>query len=135
MPHPCRDFWHEDAAALAERLATVPRGGACVMAYWTYNSLVLAMRRIEGAINTTPAAPGAPKPWIREILNDPNLAAAAASFVNYLGTDEVDQTQGAPAERHTLGAPKWLSTTGVADPGAVVELNDLWGRIKNALDA
>jgi hypothetical protein len=133
MAHPCRDFWHEDVALLAQRLSFVPRGSACVMAYWTYNTLVLAMRKIEGAVNVTPPGPGVPQPWLREIQDDPALAAAAASFVNYIGTDETDQTQGLPAERHTAGKPQWLQTSGVADPGAADELKDLWGRIKNAL--
>src|SRR5262245_18522679 len=102
------------------------------MARSTYESLVLAMRKIEAAM---PVGPGAPSPWIREVLDDPALAAASGRFVDSLGTDEADQTQGTPADRHRAGAPQWLTTTGVADPGAVLELDDLWGRIKNSLGA
>ena len=130
MSHPCRNFWHEDAAILVEKLATVPFGSGAVMAYTTYGSLVLAMRRIEAAIVVPP---GNPKPWLREVLDDPYLAAATASFVNYLGTDEVDTTQGNPGERHTPGTPQWLQNTGSPEPGAVDQLRDLHGRIKTAL--
>lgn len=132
MSHPCRNFWHEDAQYLVERLSTVPFGGARVMAFTTYNSLVLALRRIEAAV-VIPPPPPVLQPWLREVLDDPLLAAAAASFVNYLGTDEVDQTQGNPADRHNFGAPQWLQNTGQPDPGAADELRDLHGRIKNAL--
>lgn len=129
--HPCFDYWHPEADALYGVLSQHPKGAGRLMYQETYDSLLNALRKIERALNINPPAnvPG----YLRFVADDPAARGLADAFVTWLDNDENNAPPG-PDPHVPVGPPGWLSR-GIPDAGAAVELNDLYGRIRNVLGA
>jgi hypothetical protein len=129
--HNCFDYWHPEADALCGALNQHLRGAGRLMYQETYDSLVNALRRIERALNINP--PANVPPYIRFVADDPAVRGLADAFSTWLDNDERN-TLPPGTTPHTAGVPGWFNT-GPPDAGAVLELTDLYGRIKNVLGA
>jgi hypothetical protein len=127
--HDCFDYWHPEADALSGVLSAHVKGAGRLMYKESYDALVTALRRIENAL-ALPAAPV--PPYLRFVADDPAARGLADAFVTWLDNDERNTLVG--SDPHTAGTRGWFAT-GIPDAGGVVELNDLYGRIKNVLGA
>jgi hypothetical protein len=139
MSHNCLAYWGDQVGALNPKLDqgyNDPQGGpgwATRLALKSeYDALSLLKNRLQAASNPPPPALKPPQPWMGGAIGVNLLLDATLNVIGGLEGDRLSVTLPA-VEHHTLPSPPQWHNTGVPDATSITQMNQLWGRVRNAL--
>jgi hypothetical protein len=136
MAHNCLAYWGNQIAVLNAKLDqgyNSPEGGPGWAARYArqseYETLVLLKDRLYAARQPQSPPLGTPAEWTGGGIVVNGLLDATTAMMGGLEGDRYSTTIG----RHRASAPANWHATGTPDPESPIMLDQLWGRVRNAL--